>query len=136
MIRGTTISAGLLDTSVVIALDQAGSLEIPERSAISVITLGELRAGVLLARDESSRSHRKSRLEFARDAFEAMPVDAHVAHHYGEAVAWARSERRAAKASDLFVIATAAASQLALVTRDKAQAVIARGVGVEVSDGS
>jgi predicted nucleic acid-binding protein len=42
------LSEALLDTSVVIAADGEG-LDLPDRLAISVITLGELRAGVLLA---------------------------------------------------------------------------------------
>lgn len=126
------MSEALLDTSVLIAGDQAGSVELPERAAISVISLGELHAGVLRARDRSSRMLREDRFQAVRKAFDALPVDAHVAHHYGEALAWARSEGRAAKATDLLIIATAAAGDLSLVTLDVGQASVARGVGVEV----
>lgn len=136
-IHGTTTDLdALLDTSVVIAADESGALELPERSAISVITLGELRAGVLRARDEASRRGRESRFEAVRTAFAALPVDGHVAHHYGEALAWARSKRRAAKASDLLIVATAKAGALTLITLDRAQATVARAVGVEVGMGS
>lgn len=126
------MSDALLDTSVVIAADESGSLELPERAAISVITLGELRAGVLRARSAANRAVRERRLDALRTAFDALPIDAHVAHHYGEALAWARSKGRASKATDLLIIATAAAADLDLVTLDRAQASVARGVGVRV----
>ncbi|MEJ7876701.1 MAG: PIN domain-containing protein [Solirubrobacterales bacterium] len=126
------MTRGLLDTSVLIAIDEAGSREIPDSSGISVISLGELRAGVILARDETSRSLRENRLAFVRRTFELLPVDGHVAHHFGEALAWARSKRRLSKGSDLLIIATAAAGDLELVTLDSTQAAIARGVGVSV----
>jgi predicted nucleic acid-binding protein len=128
--RGLTDS--LLDTSVVIAADEAGSIDLPERAAISVITLGELRAGVLRAPEDTTRALRERRLESLRAAFDALPVDAHVAHHFGEALAWARSQGRASKATDLLIVATAAAADLSLVTLDRAQASVAEGVGVAV----
>ena len=126
------MTGGLLDTSVVIAIDETGSLELPDSAGISVISLGELRAGVILARDEISRNLRESRLAFVRHTFDLLPVDEHVAHHFGDALAWARAKRRSVKASDLLIIATAAAGDLVLVTLDNTQAAIARGLGVNV----
>lgn len=115
-----------------IATDESRSLELPERAAVSVITLGELRAGVLRARDDASRQVRERRLDAVRDAFDALPIDAHVAHHFGEALAWARQQGRTAKATDLLILATASASELVLFTLDRAQATVAQGVGVKV----
>lgn len=126
------MSESLLDTSVVISADESGSLELPERAAISVITLGELRAGVLRARDDVARAARERRLDALRATFDALPIDSHVAHHYGEALAWARSQGRASKATDLLIIATAAAADLELVTLDRGQERVARGVGVRI----
>lgn len=117
---------------MVIAADESGTLDLPDRAAISVITLGELRAGVLRAPDAGTRALRERRLESLRATFEAVPIDSHVAHHYGEALAWVRSQGRASKASDLLIIATAAAGDLELVTLDRAQASVARGVAVKV----
>jgi len=131
---GRRLTQTLVDTSVVIAAGEPSASELPERSAISVITLGELRAGILLARDDSIRALRESRLEHLRTAYAALPIDAHVAHHYGVALAWARSTRRTAKATDLLIVATAAAIDLPLFTLDRAQAAVARGVGVEVAE--
>ena len=127
------MTGALVDTSVVIAAGEPASLDLPDHAAISVITLGELRAGVLRARDDASRALRVARLDLLKAAFAALPVDAHVAHHYGATLAWARSARRTVKASDLLIVATAAAANLPLVTLDRAQAGIARGVGVSVA---
>jgi predicted nucleic acid-binding protein len=52
--------------------------------------------------------------------------------HYGELLAIARSQRRTSKATDLLIIATAAASARTLFTRDAAQASLAKLAGVPV----
>jgi toxin FitB len=124
--------SAILDTSVVIASDEEGGLNLPATAAISVITLGELRAGVLRARDPSIRAARARRVALVRAAFAALPVDEDVAERYGEALASARDCGRAAKATDLIVIATAAASGRTLYTLDPAQAALARELRVAV----
>lgn len=65
-----------------------------------------------------------------RAAFAALVVDAAVAEHYGDVLAVARSQKRAAKATDLLIIATALASARELFTLDDAQARLARTAGV------
>jgi toxin FitB len=124
--------SALLDTSVLIASDEGGELGLPETAAISVITLGELRAGVLRARDAARRSARARRLHAVRAAFAALPIDEDVAEYYGEALAAARDLGRTAKATDLLVIATAAATGRTLYTLDQAQAGLARELSVSV----
>jgi len=124
------VSASLLDTSVVIAHDQAGTLELPETAAISVITIGELRAGVVIARDELIAQARRARLAAVRSAFVALVVDEAVAERYGDVLAVARSQKRAAKATDLLIIATASATARELYTLDGAQARLAQAAGV------
>ena len=69
----------ILDASVVIATDEEGRLDLPATAAISVITLGELRAGVLRARDADVRAARARRASLVRAAFAALPVDEEVA---------------------------------------------------------
>lgn len=130
---GSSLSAALLDTSVVI--DGYASLqvdEVPETVAISVITLGELRAGVRLAGDPLTRAARQRRLNAVRDAFEPIPVDETIAEHYGDVLAAARSAGGTTKATDLLIIATAAATGRALHTFDTRQASLAVAVGVAV----
>jgi len=124
------VSGNLLDTSVLIAHDEIEALELPETAAISVITLGELRAGVLIASDARLAEARHRRLAGVRATFTPLIVDEAVADHYGELLAIARSQGRAAKATDLLIIATAAATDRELYTLDTAQARLAEAAGV------
>lgn len=119
----------LLDTSVIIAYDLPG-VDLPGTAAISVITLGELRAGVALARDADMRAGRERRLAAIRAAFRPLPVDESVAERFGDILAVARAERRTAKATDLLIIATAATHERVLYTRDESQARLAEAAGV------
>ncbi|MEX0674507.1 MAG: PIN domain-containing protein [Gaiellaceae bacterium] len=125
------MSDGLLDTSVLIAADSSG-FELPSVAAISVVTVGELRAGVLLAPEESIRQLRQRRLDAIRGAFAPLPVDEPVAERYGELLALARSQRRTAKATDLLIAATAAATGRTLYTLDRSQAELARAADIAV----
>ncbi len=127
------MSGSLLDTSVLLARDEAAALELPESAAISVVTLGELRAGVLMAVDESAARDRSRRLAAVRGAFAPIPVDEPVAERYGEVLATARAQRRTAKATDLLIIATAAACSRELYTLDVAQARLAEVAGVSTT---
>ena len=122
--------SALLDTSVVIATDEHGDLDLPDTAAISVITLGELRAGVLRAADDRVRAARARRLASVRATFAALPVDEDVADRYGETLAAARDLGRSAKATDLLIIATAAAGGRTLYTLDAAQVGLARDLRV------
>lgn len=119
------MSGALLDTSVLIAHDAEGRLELPASAAISVISVGELRAGVLIARDAAIAEARRRRLADVRAAFAALVVDDAVADQYGSVLAVARSQRRTVKATDLLIIATAAATERELYTLDAAQARLA-----------
>lgn len=124
------MSGALLDTSLLIAHDADGALELPETAAISVITLGELRAGVLLARDDRIADARRRRLAATHAAFAALVVDEAIAERYGAVLVVARSQRRAARATDLLIIATAAATERELYTLDAAQSRLALAAGV------
>ncbi len=122
----------LLDTSAVIASPDAISLRPGDTAAISVITLGELHAGVRLASDPPARALRQARLAAVRSFFVPLPVDEPTAESYGDLLSIARAERRATKATDLLIIATASATGRTLVTLDDGQASLARLAGVAV----
>lgn len=122
------MSGALLDTSVLIA-DTEDPLP---GGAISVVTLGELRAGVRLARNASVRAARQARLAAIRDAFLPLPVDETVAEHYGDVLASARRSGRITRATDLLIVATAAATGRVLLTLDGRQAGLAEQVGLAV----
>ena len=126
------VSGDLLDTSILIAPDPAALANLPGSAAISVITLGELHAGVLLARDRNVEKARRARLMAVKASFAPLPVDEPVAERYGEVLAVARTERRTVKATDLLIIATAAAHSRTLHTLDERQASLARTAGVAV----
>ena len=80
----------LADTSVFIALEQQRPLSgsPPQAVAVSVITVGELRLGVLAASDGPTRARRLETLSRA-EGLEPLPIDTAVAH------AWAREIGRA-----------------------------------------
>lgn len=122
----------LLDTSVVIAGLPTLKLDAHDAAAISVITLGELQAGVRLAGDPNTHAVRQARLAAVRQTFEPIGIDEAVAHEYGELLATARKRKRVSKATDLLILATAAATGRALLTLDDGQAGLARLAGVPV----
>lgn len=117
---------------MLIASDEGRAIDLPATAAIPVITLGELRAGVLRTSSDSVRAGRARRLAAVRSAFAALPVDAIVAEHYGDALATARDLGRTTRATDLLIIATAAAGGRTLHTLDDAQATLARELRVPV----
>jgi len=127
------LSQALLDTSVLIAHDEQALIDLPVTAAISVITIGELRAGVLLARGRSVGRARQQRLDAVRSAFAPLPVDETVAERYGDVLLVARKQRRTVKATDLLIIATAAVTVRELYTLDVAQARLAAAARVSVA---
>jgi toxin FitB len=127
------LSGSLLDTSVLLEQDEEGEFDLPETAAISVITLGELHAGVVIARDERVAEARRRRLAAVRAAFVPLVVDVAVAERYGDVLAVARAQNRAAKATDVLIIATAAAAGRSLYTLDKVQAGLAQAATVPVT---
>lgn len=131
MARG--LSGSLLDTSVLLEQDEEGEFDLPETAAISVITLGELHAGVAIARDEWVAEARRRRLAAVRAAFVPLVVDEAVAERCGDVLAVARAQNRAAKATDVLIIATAAAAGRSLYTLDKVQAGLAQAATVPVT---
>ena len=117
-----------------IAAAGASPLRPGDSAAISVITLGELHAGVRLASDPGVQAMRQARLVAVRDVFEPVSVDEPIACRYGELLAFARAERRGSKATDLLIVATASATGRTLVTLDDGQASLARAAGVAVAN--
>ncbi len=102
----------LADTSVVIAPPPDAD---DEPVVVSAISIGELHAGVELARDDATRSMRLARLSAVVANVPILPVDGPVSARYG---ALRRASRRA-PSNDLWIAATALAHDLTLVTRDE-----------------
>jgi predicted nucleic acid-binding protein len=114
---------GLLDTSVVIDLDQVEWSDLPEQVAISAITMAELAAGPHATPDPDEQGRRQDRLQRAEAVFDPLPFDADAARAYGRiyaAVTGAGRKARGARAVDLLIAATACAADLPLYTRNGA----------------
>ena len=88
--------------------------------AVSVITVGELHAGVLLAGDDATQASRLRLLTAVLDIATVLDVDRAVTARYGEL----RAAVGRAPSNDMWIAATALAHDLELLTADKGQAAL------------
>lgn len=112
---------GLIDTSVVIDLEQIDAAALPEELAVSAMTMAELAAGPHATADPAERARRQDRLQRAEATFEPLPVDSETARAYGRvyaAVTATGRKARGRRAIDLLIAATALATGLPLYTRN------------------
>jgi predicted nucleic acid-binding protein len=115
------MSAGLLDTSVVIDWDDPSvAAALPDESSVCTITLAELAAGPHLASTGAEGARRQIRLQQVEATFEPLVFDAAAARSYGQMVASVadsgRSHRR--RIANLLIAATAHSNGLVLYTRN------------------
>lgn len=111
---------GLVDTSVLVAVEKGRPLReesLPERSAVSIVTIAELRAGVLTAPDIESRDRRMVTLEGILGAA-ILPVEARVARAWAQMRAYLAASGRRVTINDMWIAATAAAHEIPVVTQD------------------
>lgn len=112
---------GLIDTSVVIDLEQIDAAVLPEELVVSAMTMAELAAGPHATADPAERARRQDRLQRAEATFEPLPVDGETARAYGRvyaAVTRTGRKARGRRAIDLLIAATALATGLPLYTRN------------------
>lgn len=131
----TPIAQGLLDTSVVIALEQVSIGSLPLEPTIAAVTLAELAAGPHATDDPAERARRQDRLQRVEALLDPLPFDAAAARAYGRVYAAARAEDRTprgARAVDLLIAATALANDLPLFTRNPDDFDHLRAVGLEL----
>lgn len=117
---------GLADTSVFIAHESGRRLRrdaLPDRVAVSVITIGELGAGVLAAADVTTRERRLATLTAAL-ALEPVPVDADVAEAWAALRVRLRDLGLRMPVNDSWIAATALALQVPIVTQDEDYVVV------------
>lgn len=114
-----TASTALADTSLFIAIEQNRPLAEPppERVSVSVITVGELRLGVLAAEGAAARARRLEMLTRA-EALDPIPVDGRVAHAWAALRVALRDEGKRMPLNDSWIAATALANGLPVVTQD------------------
>jgi len=113
--------AGILDTSVVIGLDEGIDREqLPLQQAITSITLGELSVGPLVARNSDERARRQRRLQVIERRFAdaTLAYDAVAARIFGGVMAGALQRGRSSRTrvADYQIAAIAIANDLPLYT--------------------
>ena len=111
---------GLADTSVFIAHESGRSIDVqamPDRLAVSVITIGELRVGVLAAVDAATRDVRLDTLTAAL-SLEPVGIDTEVANAWARLRLALRDAGQRMPVNDSWIAATAMALDVPVVTQD------------------
>lgn len=111
---------GLADTTMFVARESGRSLDVdalPAVLEVSVITIGELRAGVLAAADAATRDRRLSTLTDAL-ALEPHPVSEAVAEAWATLRIRLRGSGLRMGVNDSWITATAMALSIPVVTQD------------------
>jgi predicted nucleic acid-binding protein len=111
---------GLLDTSVFIASESGRPLDeqrIPDETAVSVVTLAELQAGVLAAADVDVRARRLATLDAVND-IELIDIDESAARTWARMRVHLADSGRRVNVNDLWIAAVAASRGLPVVTQD------------------
>lgn len=113
-------SRGLADTSVFIARESGRSLDtaaLPDELAVSVITIGELRAGVLAAGSLEVRDRRLATLSDAL-RLDSIPIDEAIARDWARLRVALRDAGQRMPVNDSWIAATAMALDVPVVTQD------------------
>jgi predicted nucleic acid-binding protein len=115
-----TPKRALADTSVFIGLEATRS-DLSRFDdfewGVSAVTLGELRLGVLQARNPEATSRRLSTYQLAQ-RFEALPVDESVSEAWALLISRLREAGHRAPINDSWIAATAIAYGVPIVTQD------------------
>jgi predicted nucleic acid-binding protein len=114
------VSRGLVDTSVFVARESGRGLEadrLPDELAVSIITIGELRAGVLAATTVEARDRRLGTLTAALQ-LDPVPVDEAVAAEWARLRVLLRDAGERMPVNDSWIAATAMALAVPVVTQD------------------
>jgi hypothetical protein len=109
---------GVLDTSVFVARESGSPLaSLPDEGLVSVITVAELRIGVLVAADASVRAQRLATLSEV-EALEPLPVDDAAGRAFAEIVADSRRRGKRPRILDALIAATARSRDMPVYTQD------------------
>ncbi len=115
------MSRGLADTSVFIARESGRPIEVdrlPDEIAVSVITVGELRAGVLAATTLDVRDRRLVTLGEVL-TLEPIPIDQSVAEAWARLRLLLRENDLRMPVNDSWIAATALSLNLPVITQDE-----------------
>jgi predicted nucleic acid-binding protein len=114
------MSRGLADTSIFIANETGRTLDsdaLPDEIGVSVVTIGELRTGVLAANDVGTRDRRLSTLLRALE-LRPVPIDEAVAEAWARLRIGLREHGLRMPVNDSWIAATAIALGVPVVTQD------------------
>jgi predicted nucleic acid-binding protein len=114
------VTTGLADTSVFIAAEAGRATNtdrLPDRLAVSVVTIGELRAGVLGTADVGVRDRRLATLTRAL-ALDPVPIDQAVAETWARLRVALRDFGLRMPVNDSWIAATAMTLGIPVVTQD------------------
>ena len=114
------MTRGLADTSVFIARESGRPIQaslLPDELAVSIITIGELRAGVLAARDVTTRDMRLATLTAAM-TLDPIAIEDDVAAQWARLRVMLRDAGQRMPVNDSWIAATAMALQVPIVTQD------------------
>ncbi|HEV2954401.1 MAG TPA: PIN domain-containing protein [Candidatus Dormibacteraeota bacterium] len=111
----------ILDTSVFVAIEQGRPLscQLPEKVAVSVVTLAELELGVLMAKDGPTRATRLATLTRVREETSGLPADGRVASAYARLAAAELQAGRRPRVHDTWIAATALVHGAEVWTQDE-----------------
>ncbi len=113
------MSKAVADTSIFIAQETGRELgDLPEKIAISVITVAELELGVLRATDRRARALRLSTLSRVQSTYPLLPVEPEIASCFARIAAGERSRGRRLRRHDTWIAATAMHHGAAILTQD------------------
>ena len=114
------MTRGIADTSVFIARESGRPLraeDLPDEVAVSVITIGELRAGVLAAGDLGTRDRRLATLTLAL-ALQPVPIDDPVADAWARLRLLLHDSGQRMPVNDSWIAATAMSLGVSVITQD------------------
>jgi len=113
------LTKAVADTSVFIAQETGRELgDLPEKLAVSVITIAELELGVLRATDPTARALRLATLSRVQSIYQMLPVEPEIASCYARIAAAQRSRGRRLRRHDTWIAATAMRHNAAVLTQD------------------
>jgi predicted nucleic acid-binding protein len=113
------LKKAVADTSVFIAQETGRQLgDLPEKIAVSVVTVAELELGVLRAADPEDRAARLSTLSRVQSLYPLLPIGAEVASWFARIAAAERSRGRRLRRHDTWIAATAMHHGAAVLTQD------------------
>jgi predicted nucleic acid-binding protein len=115
------LTRGLADTTVFIARESGRPLDegaLPDEISVSVVTIGELRAGVLAADEVDTRDRRLATLTQAL-MMDPVPIDGRVADFWATLRVRLRNSEQRMPVNDSWIAATAMSLGVPVVTQDR-----------------